>query len=129
HNYHYPKHPHPQLLNTIISPPPLLAHSINLHYYPSTLPPHFYPSPNKTTQSLTSPLPLIQPNSSHLLPPFPSHSLMPRDNKIYHPPIPLLLLIQPPHPYIQPLLNHNINFKQKLHHQCLPLPTIHQNPT
>ncbi|WP_145410417.1 putative inorganic carbon transporter subunit DabA, partial [Staphylococcus epidermidis] len=90
HNYHSTKHQHPHILNTIISRPPLLPQSINLQYYPSTLPPHYYPTPSKTTQTLTTRLALIQPNPTHLIYPLPSHSLIINHKHPYHPPITLL---------------------------------------
>ena len=83
-------------LESILLAPVLVAQSINAHYFFSSFLPTLFGSGSKITQNIVGKIGVMQGNGSDLMFGLPVQSVKAKDNKSFHAPMRLLVVIQAP---------------------------------
>mgnify|MGYP001221288264 CR=1 FL=1 len=124
HSYDWEQDAEGELLAQILAGPVTVAQWINLQYYASSIVPHIYGSGDKTTQSLTAGVGVMQGNGSDLLYGLPWQSVMTSDREMYHAPLRLLVIIVAPHRLVERVLRSDSNFRSKIRKGWLRLVSV-----
>ena len=112
HSYNWEKDSDGSLLTTIMTAPMVVAQWINAQYLFSTLDNVAFGAGSKTTKNITGKIGIMQGNASDLMHGLPLQSVFSSDDKRYHQPLRLTVVIYAPQSYIGPIIQQQAILQQ-----------------
>lgn len=124
HSYDWEQDVTGQALESIMKGPMVVTQWINNHYYFSTVDNEKFGGGSKITHNITGKFGVVQGNGGDLKMGLPLQSLNETDNKMYHQPLRLSVLIQAPIARLTDILARNENLKNLLDNEWIHLMAI-----
>jgi hypothetical protein len=121
HSYNWELDTTGDALEQIMQGPMVVTQWINNHYYFSSVDNETYGGGSKITHNITGKFGVVQGNGGDLKIGLPLQSVNETDEKAYHQPLRLSVLIQAPKQRIQNILNKNKNLKSLLDNEWIYL--------
>lgn len=121
HSYNWELDKSGEFLETIMQGPMVVTQWINNHYYFSTVDNDKFGGGSKITHNITGRFGVVQGNGGDLKMGLPLQSVFESDNKMYHHPLRLSVLIQAPVENIEGILMKNENLKMLLDNEWIYL--------
>lgn len=121
HSYNWETDSEGKFLEGIMQGPMVVGQWINNHYYFSTVNNEQFGGGNKITQNVTGQLGVVQGNGGDLKIGIPLQSVKSSDEKIYHQPLRLSVVIQAPKEWVADIIQRNEQIKTLLDNEWLYL--------
>jgi len=127
HSYNWEHDPEGEALEKIMQGPMVVTQWINNHYYFSTVDNEKFGGGSKITHNITGKFGVVQGNGGDLKAGLPLQSVNETDDKMYHSPLRLSVLIQAPKENIKEILLKNENLKALLENEWIYLLVMDPN--
>ncbi len=127
HSYEWQTDKSGKALEPIMQGPMVVTQWINNHYYFSTVDNHQFGGGSKITHNITGRFGVVQGNGGDLKIGLPLQSVNSSDEKLYHKPLRLSVIIQAPKERIAQVLRQNANHKMFLDNQWIYLIALDPN--
>ncbi len=121
HSYNWESDTNGNALEGIMQGPMVVTQWINNHYYFSTVDNNMYGGGSKITHNITGNFAVVQGNGGDLKMGLPLQSLFQTDDKMYHAPLRLSVMIQAPITRVSEILDRNHNLKTLLDNEWIYL--------
>lgn len=121
HSYDWSLDSSGKALEGIMQGPMVVTQWINSHYYFSTVDNNVYGGGSKITHNITGKFGVVQGNGGDLKMGLPLQSLFESDERVYHQPLRLSVLIQAPITRVSEILTRNENLKSLLDNEWIYL--------